>query len=118
MTRQRQSAGQTRRLAAPGVADLDADASYVFSSPGTEARGRAAIWDACLAAKPADCIEVMSASPSHVTIRRLDETADFALNDDNALADLLAARAATYIDISGLPHHVWAPLIRAGFRSV
>lgn len=118
MTRARPFAGQTRRLAAPGVADLDADASYVFSSPGTEARGRAAIWDACVAARADNCIEVLASSPSHVTLRRGGNTEDIALNDDNTLGAALAIRAATYIDISGLPHHVWAPLIRAGFRSM
>ena len=118
MTRPRLYAGLTRRLASPKVGDLDADALFICSSSGTEARARAAIWDEIFVTKPDQCVEVVASTESHVSFRRGRLTLEIALNDDNALMEVLSARRAAYVDISGLPHHVWAPLIRAGFRAV
>jgi hypothetical protein len=38
------------------------------------------------------------------------------LNDDQQLSEIFSGFSSGYIDVSGLPHHVWAPLVRVAFQ--
>lgn len=116
MTRIRLASGKTLRLDRPALSDLEGDATCVFASPGTEPRGRTALWDDCLATRPTQCIEVSDSTATSVTasVRGSGEET-FSLLDPEALLHLIAAPRAIYLDISGLAHHVWAPMLRAAF---
>lgn len=116
MTRIRPAAGKTLRLTAPEIGNLDPAAIYVLSAVGTEARGRAPIWETCLSLRSSNCAEIMDSSATTVSIRAGQAAiAVVPLNDTTALASIFQGARVAYVDISGMPHHVWAPLIRAGF---
>lgn len=118
MTVARPSAGKTLRLSQPQVADLDADALYIFASPGTEARGRLSLWDECLRERPNNCLEVAKSTPKTVVLRPAErDPVEVPLSDDDAISAVFGAHRAAYLDISGLPHHVWAPLLRVGLSA-
>lgn len=112
----RQAAGKTLRLSNPALSDLRADAGYVISAAGTEARGRAPVWEMCLQNRPTNCVEVLDSTDTTVRVRQASSAEkELTLNDDNALASVFGGFRAAYLDVSGMPHHVWAPLLRVGF---
>jgi hypothetical protein len=114
--RQRLAAGKTLRLTAPNVNDLDPAAVYVISAPGTEARGRAPVWETCLSLRSTNCTEIIDSTPTTMIIRFWGSSPlEIPLNDPAALAGVFRGFRMAYVDISGMPHHVWAPLVRAGF---
>lgn len=97
----------------PTIADLDGDATYVFSASGTEPRARATIWDDCARQRVDQCLEVIGGDGKHVSIQVGGGTIVACdLNDDDALAWLMTSRPTCYIDISGMSHPVWASLLR------
>jgi hypothetical protein len=108
-------AGKTLRLLRPALKDLDPGASLIFASASTEARGRAPLWDNCVRERAANCVEVLGSTAEVVTLSSpVREVGEVSLNDDEGLARVFAPRRSAYLDISGLPHHVWAPLLRVG----
>ena len=117
MSPPRPAAGKTARLANPNISVLDSTALYVFSAPGTEARGRAPLWNECRRDRPLQCLEVVSHSDASIEVevggagRRVID-----LRDGEGLRELFRPRPKSYLDISGVPHHVWAPLLRAGLE--
>lgn len=119
MTRVRPSAGKTLHLQVPDLADLEPAAHYFFSAMGSEARSRAPIWDRCLNERSTNCVEIIEWTRASLKVRLQDGTeSEVALNDDVALRELMLRSPSAYLDISGLPHHVWAPLLRAGFATL
>lgn len=109
--------GRTQRLRCPSLGDLEADALYLFSVAGSEPRSRSSLWDLCLADRPAQCLEVLSADGAIVTVSRLGETFNAPLTDESQVAALISGREALYIDISGLSHPAWAQLVRIAISS-
>lgn len=113
----RLAAGKTLRLRTADIGALRLDAAYLMSTSGTEARARAPIWDLCAQTRPANCVEVVESTDTTVSVRRSPGSSfGIALSDDTTLAQLFTGYRAAYIDISGMPHHVWAPILRVGFR--
>lgn len=116
MTRNRLAAGKTLRLKLAVIGDLDPSAMYVLSAVGTEPRARAPIWNDCLRLRKENCSEVTEATATTILLRRRDEApVSIPLNDASAIAKIFDGFHSAYVDISGMAHHVWAPLIRAGF---
>ncbi len=119
MTRTRAAAGKTLRVWQPRWSDLDPDAGYIFSSGGTEVRSRAPLWDECLHERPEQCVEVVSATPNSVVARRSSGAPfEIGLHDSDRLTALFDGFTGAYVDVSGLAHHVWAPLLRASFAAL
>lgn len=116
----RPAAGKTLRLDAPVLGDLLPDAAYVVSASGTEPRGRAPLWNLCVQHRTANCVEVVEWTDAVIRVRRatVDPPTEIALNDDTALSGVFGAFRSAYLDVSGMPHHVWAPLLRVGFAAL
>jgi hypothetical protein len=92
---------------------------YFLSAEGTEARARAPIWNDCLRLRTGNCVEIIDSSATSASARRAQgEPFTFPLNDANAMTAIFSGFRSAYVDISGMPHHVWAPLVRAGFSAV
>src|SRR5690349_15666786 len=117
MTRRlRLAAGKSMRYQSPTISDLDPDALYLFSSAGTEQRSRIPLWDQCLATRATQCVEVVETTATHLAARAHDGEIHVPLLDETELGALFRGFHSAYLDISGLPHHVWAPLVRVGLR--
>lgn len=102
-------------LASSDLAGYDC---YLFADAGTEPRGRIAVWNDVLANSPGNCVEVTDqARPDVVSIRRSGRTDVLSLQDEDALKTALMALGSLCVDISGLGHHVWAPIIKVALRS-
>lgn len=107
----------TRRFRPLSVSDLDLDASFLFVRDATEERGHLPLWQIVQQVRPEDCIIVESQSSEEIVLSSRGRVPiSISLRDDGALASALGQKML-YIDISGLAHHVWAPLLRVAERS-
>jgi hypothetical protein len=95
---------------------LDENAKYVFATGGVEVRGHAPVWVEALASRAGQCVEVVEQAERKIVARSLLEATEIALTDAGALASLLGD-GVVYIDISGMSHHVWAPLLKAALKN-
>jgi hypothetical protein len=108
--------GLTLRIPHPRESDFAAKAVCLFSAPGTEDRSRLPFWDDRVNRDPASCCEVLSQDPSNVVVKVGGIEKTLSLRDREALTVAFSGRDIAYLDISGLAHHVWAPLIRVGLE--
>jgi hypothetical protein len=95
---------------------LPSGIALVFASQSTEDRGRHPVWDDAVVALPQRCVQVDVAASSHheVALRRNGSLEIVRLREPSELARGVAAgTGGCLIDVSGLPHHLWAPMVRA-----
>jgi len=109
--------GVTLTVSSFGAATVTSTALCIFASSGTEPRAHIPIWDEIRSKRSGLCVEVTEQRPREFVARIGSTERTLVLTDVAALHGLFSSRVA-YIDISGLAHHVWAPLIRAGLKSV
>src|SRR6185295_1118190 len=62
-----------------------------------------------------NCAEIIDSTPTTVLVQRGSTgPVTVPLNDGAAMAAIFDGFSSAYVDISGMAHHVWAPLVRAG----
>jgi hypothetical protein len=88
-----------------------AGSGYLFSTGGEERAEHVEVWrgstDVVLA-------EVVDEDEASITVKIGDKTYDTFLRSHEGVQELLRHLPdALYLDITGLPHHVWAPILRA-----
>lgn len=90
------------------------DSSYIFGTSHEERSAHSQEWEA---ARPnVDFVRIISQFDDRFTVDLNGATFDVALRSLTQLRNLLsglARRSRLYIDITGLEHQVWAPLIRS-----
>ena len=74
-------------------------------------------WDA--GATGVTVLDIIEEDPSAIVAEIEGDRIEAQLRSERAIVDLLAARRVDvhYLDITGLPHHVWAPILR-GLRTL
>jgi hypothetical protein len=110
--------GKTVRLSAPRESDFARDAACIFAVGGTEARARLPFWDDRVRNAPDTCCEVVTQDPGEIVVGQGGKESRVALRDAGELRGLFLGRDSAYLDISGLAHHVWAPIVREGLASL
>jgi hypothetical protein len=95
---------------------LDPDALYFFTRDLTEDRTQVDCWNQLFATKKEQCIQIVGHGDREAIFAVSTGERRILLTDAAGLSSLFTERAA-YIDITGLAHSVWAPLVRAA-RSV
>src|SRR5690606_8422558 len=97
----------------PLTLDHVADASLiVYANSSTEERARLPVWEEARRHYPGKCILVMDQHLEHIVVQQDSEVKTMSLRDQQSMANLVAADELL-LDISGLAHHVWAPLLLA-----
>ncbi|MGV3517682.1 MAG: hypothetical protein ACO1TH_11340 [Luteitalea sp.] len=97
--------------------DLDPAAFYIFAADTTEPRGHLQAWQDATLERATQCICIVSQEEEQVSYRDGEGSLTWAsLRDDQMLLRLVAGRSV-YLDISGLAHHVWVPLLRLALSS-
>ncbi|HKY38419.1 MAG TPA: hypothetical protein VJN18_20895 [Polyangiaceae bacterium] len=107
---------RTRSFERVSIADLPKAATYVFTDGGTEARAALDVWSELRTSSPDKCLRVQQVDWQEVSLERAGKTARVSLRDDSALAAVLRGDPVC-IDMSGLPHHVWAPMLRVALAN-
>jgi len=108
----------TRRFNTLTQSDLAADSSVLFALDAKEQRAQLGLWQQMLNSDSMRCLAIEKQESESITIRdRGQSPAAVALRDEKALERVLACDCL-YVDISGLAHHVWAPILRVARRVV
>jgi hypothetical protein len=96
----------------------DRNSVYVYATSGEARSAHLDVWRSSAAAPTLAAITEISRTDITCQIGS-EAPRKFALRSRRQMADLCAALPSQtfYIDITGMPHHVWAPLVRAGIRS-
>lgn len=92
--------------------------SLLIRGDSTEERSQyPAEWDAD--ARGVSVLEVVEADPSAIDVVFEGARLHVPLRSERAIVELLTATRVSmhYLDITGLPHHVWAPILR-GLRTL
>ena len=106
-------AAHTRRFKSFAVSDFSNDSKIVVSGNATETRGSLPIWSKLREQSPERLVLVEPTDDEMALITTLSgESVSTSLRDSDALSSVLATDKLL-IDVSGLPHHVWAPLLKA-----
>jgi hypothetical protein len=111
--------GNKSRLAVtfsePDVGSVKEKSNYVFSTIGTEARAQIPLWEEVKKTSRGRCVEIAGQDERAIEVVIEERRLSVSLTDADRLDELVGS-GTVYIDISGLAHHVWAPLIRASLR--
>lgn len=106
----------TRRFTKLTDADLAPNATVIFASDATEQRARIPLWDEVRRSAPNRCIAIEKQEREHLVATIAGQEEKVSLLDEGALTRLVSA-TPLYLDISGLAHHVWAPLFSAARKA-
>lgn len=110
----------TRRFLHLAERDVDGIRRIIASKAATEHRGQLPVWDTIAADRSGRVVWIESEGREDVLVRADDENDAriVDLYDSESLAELFAS-GPVLLDISGLPHHIWAPLLKAAIdRSI
>jgi hypothetical protein len=110
----------TTRFAQPSLADIQADACALFAADSTEPRGHLPVWQELQGTRPWQCTAVLRQEQDRIEVAVGGGTPEWiSLRDEERLRALVEQRQTDdhlYFDISGLGHHVWAPILRAALN--
>lgn len=107
---------RTLRYRRLGINDVESDELIISAADATEHRGRLPIWNDIAERSPEQVIWVTQVDRELIAIERRNHAkCDVALRDEAGL-NLLLNSPRVLIDISGLPHHIWAPLLQNAYR--
>jgi hypothetical protein len=105
---------RTRTVRELKATDVDDGGIVVFAASGPEDRSTLPVWRELSAGAPDRCVAVLAEDPEVISVRVGSDERRVLLKDAAALGELFRPGEGAYIDISGLSHHVWAPLLRVG----
>lgn len=106
----------TRRFESFNLSDLYPDETVISIELSTEERGRISAWDSLKYADAERLILLRDTSPDMVTVL-IGETLQEVLLTDTAQLNALIKGDRILIDITSLPHHVWAPIFQAYLKA-
>lgn len=104
----------TRRFSKVLESDISDVVRIFTAKAATEKRGQLELWDEISQRRTDRVVWVASNSREQITCQSdsSSEGTVIGLHDSEALGALLCG-GPVLVDISGLPHHVWAPILRA-----
>jgi len=97
--------------------DLLPNEIVISAGDATERRGRLALWDELSDSAPDRILSISQIDSDHISISNngdIDELV--ALVDEDSLGGIVD-HENLLIDISGLPHHIWAPILKSAYKN-
>lgn len=115
MTKFALPSGLTLRYRNLTAADVNPLETIISAADATENRGQLPLWNEISAVDPSRVVWINQLSREYISIK-IDgrEPFEVALRDEEAIYSLLSSQRVL-IDISGLQHHVWAPLLKCAY---
>ncbi|PRQ06007.1 hypothetical protein [Enhygromyxa salina] len=98
---------------------LNANEIAIYAGSSTEERGRISKWDNAAESRGGGCVSITSPAPESLSDLLLanfesgDSHKSVSLRADSQIMSALG-EGDLFIDVSGLPHHIWASVLRAG----
>lgn len=103
---------RTLRFNDLGEEDIDPSEVIISAADATENRGQLPVWNSIDKKDPNRIIWVRQPDREKIVIKHGDQEASIVLRDEETIDNLLSS-PRILIDISGLQHHVWAPLLKS-----
>lgn len=111
-----QPSSHTRRFRQLNESDIDSNELIISAADSTENRGQLPLWGTIAKVHPDRVIWITQTDREHIKVQNGEaKELTIQLRDDLAIDNLLCSTHIC-IDISGLQHHVWAPLIKSAYR--
>lgn len=93
-------------------ADLPVNSKVIFALDAREERANPKMWSDGLALAPERCIAITETNHATLKCRFAGVDQVVGLTDYEKMAEMIGGEDV-YIDVSGLPHSAWAPLLKA-----
>ena len=108
----------TRRFSSIEESDISEVSRVLAALSATENRGQLPLWDEIAGSGTGRVIWIDPIGREEISVRSDSSSAseNISLHDVDAVISLFNG-GPILIDISGLPHHVWAPLLKAAFQA-
>jgi hypothetical protein len=110
----------TKRYTQPRIGDIEVNAYAIFAADSTEPRGHLPLWQEMAQARASQCITITRQEQDQIEVTAGGSAAEWiSLRDEQRLRALVEpanGNVPLYLDISGLGHHVWAPVFRAALN--
>ncbi|NBD08025.1 hypothetical protein [Corallococcus silvisoli] len=104
---------KTRTFSSLGLGDLLEHPVCIYAGAGPDERSALSVWKERAAHFPEKCIAVVRENADEIVVCRSGAEWSVALRDEEGLSALFRNTSGAYVDISGLSHHVWAPVVRS-----
>lgn len=92
----------------------DEGSAYIFGTTSEDRTAHSGKWES--ATRNVEFVRIIAESAADFTVEMRNRTSKYSLRSREQLHRFFADadRHRCYLDITGLPHHVWAPLVRTG----
>lgn len=110
-----QPAIRTRRFRSLSENDVDVSELIIAAADATESRGQLALWQLISASQSERVLWIKQTEREYILAQCGDSEFLVHLRDENAIDSLLPADSVL-IDISGLKHQVWAPMVKRAYE--
>jgi hypothetical protein len=107
-----QSTARTLRFKTLTATDVDSAELIVSAGDATENRGQLPLWASIAAANPSRVLWVKQHDRESIEINGANHIGEIVALDDEAALDSILSSPKVLMDISGLQHHVWAPILK------
>jgi hypothetical protein len=95
--------------------DVNASELIIAAADATENRGQLSVWNTISSSHPERVLWVKQTDREQISVQRGEhEEIGVALRDEGAINELLSS-SRILVDISGLQHHVWAPILKSAY---
>tara|TARA_R110002110_G_scaffold415854_1_gene658313 strand:- start:46901 stop:47854 length:954 start_codon:yes stop_codon:yes gene_type:complete len=109
-------AKHTKRFRDLSTTDIYAEEVLLVAKSASETRGQLPVWETLRQNDPAKVLQIELIDREHIAVHRHDEELQtICLVDEGSLQGLVAT-SRVLIDISGFPHNVWAPILKAAYH--
>ena len=109
-------ARRTQRRATLVAQDLAAGAHFIFAEDSVEPRGMLGVWKDLRGTRPDRCIVVAKQGEESIHVNG-DSSQTVNLTDEARLDRIFGCCESIYLDITGMDHDVWTPLLSSILRS-
>lgn len=107
---------RTRRFKSLSENDVDGNELIISAADATENRAQLPLWSTIAKSQPERVLWIKEIDRERISVKRGEASEVVVpLRDDKAIDGLLTSTKAL-IDISGLKHHVWAPMLKSVYE--
>lgn len=108
---------RTKRFSSINESDINQDEWLIIPSVASEERGKLDVWDQFSESNLRNTIVISEIEKDSVFISINGEDPYYLLLTNSVAIESIISAKNILIDISGLPHHVWAPILKSAYET-
>lgn len=106
----------TKRFNTLHASDIHDEELIILPDSSSEERGILPLWNDLKGNSPSKFLVVSELDCERISLRNENNITELSLRDDNEIRSLINSERILF-DITGLSHHVWAPLLKVLFEA-